>query len=85
MIKPEIPTEEKQGPEPPEDAYKESRETYWDGEWLESEIYDLHALQPGNELGGPAVLEGAATTFVVPPEYETWVDEHRVHHLSRVD
>ncbi|GAA0472537.1 hydantoinase/oxoprolinase family protein (plasmid) [Halococcus dombrowskii] len=85
VIKPEIPTEEKQGPEPPEDAYKESRETYWDGEWLESEIYDLHALQPGNELGGPAVLEGAATTFVVPPEYETWVDEHRVHHLSRVD
>jgi acetone carboxylase beta subunit len=85
VVKPEIPTEEKQGPEPPEDASKESRETYWEGEWLESEIYNLHALQPGNELSGPAVLEGAATTFVLPPGYETWVDEHRVHHLSRVD
>lgn len=83
VVKPEIPTEELQDSEPPEDAYKEARETYWDGEWLESDIYDLHALNPGNELSGPAVLEGEATTYVVPPEYETWLDEHRVHHLTR--
>lgn len=83
VVKPEIPTEEMQDSEPPEDAYKEPRETYWDGEWLETDIYDLHALLPGNELSGPAVLEGEATTYVVPPEYETWLDEHRVHHLTR--
>lgn len=82
VVKPEIPTEEKQGPEPPEDAYKEPRETYWDGEWVETDIFDLHALQPGNEISGPAILEGAATTFVLPPGYGTWLDEHRVHHLS---
>lgn len=82
VVKPEIPTEPTQGPEPPEESYKESRETYWEGDWIETEIYDLHALQPGNEIAGPAVLEGAATTFVLPPGYETWLDEHRVHHLE---
>jgi acetone carboxylase beta subunit len=82
VVKPEIPTEETQGPEPPEGAHKEPRETYWEGDWIETEIYDLHALQPGNEITGPAVLEGAATTFVLPPGYETRLDEHRVHHLS---
>jgi len=85
VVKPEIPTEELQDSEPPENAYKEPRETYWEGEWLETDIYDLHALNPGNELSGPAVLEGEATTYVVPPEYETWLDKHRVHHLARED
>jgi N-methylhydantoinase A/acetone carboxylase, beta subunit len=85
VVKPEIPTETPVGPDPPEDAYKESRESYWDGEWLETEILDLRSLQPGNELTGPAVLEGAATTFVLPPGFETHLDKHRVHHLSTVD
>ena len=82
VVKPQIPEEPLQGPEPPEHAYKTPRQTYWDGEWLETEIYNLHALQPGNEVTGPAVLEGAATTFVVPPEHYTYLDEHRVHHLT---
>ncbi len=82
VVKPEIPTEELQDSTPPDTAFKEPRETYWDGEWLETEIYDLHALNPGNELAGPAVLEGEATTYIVPPGYETWLDEHRVHHLT---
>ncbi|MFT4945069.1 MAG: acetone carboxylase beta subunit [Halovenus sp.] len=85
VVKPEIPTETPVGPDPPEEAYKQSRDSYWDGEWLETEILDLRSLQPGNELTGPAVLEGGATTFVLPPGYETRLDEHRVHHLSTVD
>ena len=85
VVKPEIPTETPVGPNPPEDAYKEPRESYWDGEWLETEILDLRSLQPGNELTGPAVLEGAATTFVLPPGYETRLDEHRVHHLKQTE
>lgn len=84
VVKPEIPTEEVRGPEPPADARKDSRDTYWDGEWLVTDVYDLHALDPGNELAGPAVLEGEATTYVVPPGYETRLDEHRVHHLRTV-
>lgn len=82
VVKPEIPTEETHGPEPPEEAFKETREAYWDGEWLETEIYDLHALKPGNELQGPAVMEGAATTYALPPDCTTYLDEHRVHHLT---
>jgi acetone carboxylase beta subunit len=83
VVKPEIPTEEVQGAEPPEDAHKGSREAYWDGVWIKTDVYDLHALNPGNELSGPAVLEGEATTYIVPPDYETSLDEHRVHHLTR--
>ncbi|WP_244209753.1 hydantoinase/oxoprolinase family protein [Haloarcula quadrata] len=85
VVKPEIPTEETQDPEPPEEAFKETREAYWDGEWMETKIYDLHALQPGNELSGPAVMEGAATTYALPPDCETYLDEHRVHHLTRTE
>jgi N-methylhydantoinase A/acetone carboxylase, beta subunit len=85
VVKPEIPTEEVVGPEPPEDALKGSREAYWDGEWGETAVYDLHALNPGNELSGPAVLEGEATTYVVPPNYKSSLDKHRVHHLMSED
>ena len=85
VVKPEIPTEEVQGSEPPEDAHKGSREAYWDGVWIQTDVYDLHALNPGNELSGPAVLEGEATTYIVPPDYETSLDKHRVHHLTRAD
>ncbi|WP_299266632.1 hydantoinase/oxoprolinase family protein [Halorientalis sp.] len=82
VTKPKIPEEEPVGPEPPEAAFKSPRNAYWDGNWLETRIYDLHELEPGNKVSGPAVLEGAATTFVLPPEYETHLDRHRVHHLK---
>jgi acetone carboxylase beta subunit len=82
VTKPKIPEETPVGPEPPEAAYKDSRTTYWDGDWLDTRIFDLHALDPGNEISGPAVLEGAATTFVLPPGFETRLDRHRVHHLT---
>ena len=85
VVKPEIPTEEKGGPAPPEDAFKDTREAYWDGEWMETQVYELHSLQPGNELTGPAVMEGAATTYALPPDCETYLDEHRVHHLRRTE
>ena len=82
VTKPEIPESEPVGPVPPESAFKEPRDTYWDGDWLDTRIFDLHALEPGNEVSGPAVLEGGATTFVLPPNYETRLDRHRVHHLT---
>lgn len=82
VVKPQIPEEPVVGPEPPEESRKESREAYWDGEWRSTQVFDLHALQPGNEITGPAILEGEATTFVLPPNHETYLDEHRVHHLS---
>ena len=85
VVKPEIPTEEPQGPEPPEAARKGTREAYWDGEWKETAVYNLNALQPGNEVDGPAILEGAATTYALPPECESYLDEHRVHHLTRTE
>jgi acetone carboxylase beta subunit len=82
VTKPKIPEEEPVGEEPPQSAFKEPRDAYWDGDWLETRVLDLHELVPGNVVDGPAVLEGAATTFVLPPGYETRLDRHRVHHLS---
>jgi acetone carboxylase beta subunit len=82
VTKPKIPEEEPVGSEPPEAAFKSPRDAYWSGDWLETRIFDLHELRPGNEVAGPAVLEGAATTFVLPPGYETRLDRHRVHHLE---
>jgi N-methylhydantoinase A len=45
------------------------REAWFGGERYETTVYDRRALTPGETVGGPAVLEQAESTAVVPP---TW-------------
>jgi acetone carboxylase beta subunit len=35
-------------------------------------------------MPGPCVIESDATTFVVPPGFETFMDKHRLFHLIEV-
>lgn len=42
----------------------------------------MEALQPGNHIVGPAVIESDSTTFVVPDGFETYLDKHRLFHLK---
>jgi N-methylhydantoinase A len=37
-------------------------------------VYDADQLLPGNELGGPAVIEADDTTILVHPGQRLWVD-----------
>lgn len=82
--KPQIPEEELQGKEPPEESRLGTRRFYRKGEWKEAQLYQMESLLPGNEITGPAIIESDATTFVVPDGFETYLDKHRIFHLKEV-
>lgn len=57
---------------------KGQRPAFWgaDHGWLDSGVYDLAALKPGNVVEGPAVIEAVDTTIVIDPDRTFRVDEH---------
>ncbi|MDO6562407.1 hydantoinase/oxoprolinase family protein [Amphritea sp. 1_MG-2023] len=83
--KPNIPEEAKVGPNPSAEARQGTRPFYYEKSWVEADIFKMELLQPGNEIKGPAVIESDATTYVVPPGFETFLDENRLFHLIECD
>jgi N-methylhydantoinase A len=49
----------------------------------ESAVYDGDRLAAGHRIDGPAIIEEAATTVVVPPGYSCTVDKIKNYILSR--
>jgi len=82
--KPKIPKEDEQGETPPRDAFLGTRKFYRKRRWVDAMLYKMEALCPGNRVVGPAIIESAATTFVVPDGFETFLDGHRLFHLKEV-
>jgi N-methylhydantoinase A/oxoprolinase/acetone carboxylase beta subunit len=65
--------------EDPSSARKGSREAFWPGSSngkVETEVYDLDKLAPGNIVSGPALLESEYTTVVVPPARQLRMNEY---------
>ena len=60
----------------PAAALKRKREVYFKelGGYTETACYDEKILRPGNVVTGPAIIEEAKTTLVVPPDCEVTVD-----------
>ncbi|MCL4129061.1 UNVERIFIED_CONTAM: hypothetical protein GTU68_019396 [Idotea baltica] len=82
--KPSIP-HEKEGSATPDDSAKiGERPFYYNSEWVTAQLFHMESLNPGNRISGPAVIESDATTYVVPPGFETWMDGHRLFHLIEV-
>lgn len=82
--KPSIP-HEKEGSATPDDASRlGERPFYYNSEWVTAQLFHMESLNPGNRITGPAVIESDATTYVVPPGFETWMDGHRLFHLIEV-
>ncbi|WP_299200386.1 hydantoinase/oxoprolinase family protein [uncultured Amphritea sp.] len=79
--KPNIPEEPEVGPTPSEESRQGTRPFYYEKQWVEAEIFKMELLQPGNQVKGPAVIESDATTYVVPPGFETFLDVNRLFHL----
>jgi N-methylhydantoinase A len=52
------------------------QKAYLGGEWTTAQVFDEHAIAPGAELEGPAIIELADTTVVVGPEQQASVDAH---------
>jgi acetone carboxylase, beta subunit len=82
--KPKISEEPLSGKQPPKEAFGGKRRVYWEGAWTTADIWEMEALKAGNEIKGFAIIESPATTFVVPPGFETYLDQHRIFHLSEV-
>jgi N-methylhydantoinase A len=55
-------------------AIKSHRKAWFDGQQLDTPVYDGAALAAGNLIEGPAIIEEATTTVVVPVSYRCAVD-----------
>ncbi|MFQ5594410.1 MAG: hydantoinase/oxoprolinase family protein [Anaerolineae bacterium] len=60
-----------------------SRPLHWNGASMETAIYNWADLTPGNIVSGPAVIEGASTTYLVGPGWQLGKDEFANGHLTR--
>lgn len=59
-----------------EDALRHTRDVMYDGTVHETRVYDGPRLPPDSAFDGPAIVEGAESTTVVPPEQRVRVDEY---------
>jgi acetone carboxylase beta subunit len=80
--KPVLPEDLDGGPVPPTEAFLGTRPFYRHKRWLDAKLWQMEALKPGNRIVGPAIIESASTTFVVPDGFETRLDKHRLFHLK---
>jgi N-methylhydantoinase A len=64
-------------------AIKRQRSAWFDGQAVETTVYDGALLRAGNVFHGPAMIEEATTTVVVPSRYEVKVDEYRNYVMTR--
>jgi N-methylhydantoinase A/oxoprolinase/acetone carboxylase beta subunit len=81
-----VPGQELNLPELPmaegEAAPADHRQAFFDG-WVETPVYELEALKPGHSLLGPAIVQAAYTTAVIPPGHRFHVDKHGLGILDR--
>jgi len=61
---------------------KERREVWWSGGFQETDIFEMTEVRNGHTIEGPAVLEAESTTFILPPDRRTTLDEHGIFHLE---
>jgi N-methylhydantoinase A len=62
----------------PEGARKGERDCYWQqaGGFEQTPVYDYDALGAGDEIEGPAILEGRDTTVLVEPDWTAAMNGH---------
>ena len=63
-------------------AQKSTRECIFDGVPIETPVYDGSLLSTGNRFEGPAIVEEAKTTVVVPPTFTCEVDRQHGYVLN---
>lgn len=68
------------GKSDPSAAFKGTRQAYIGGRWHEAKLYEMDLLEPGHEVLGPAIVEHPATTLVVHPGDDVFLDEWTLLH-----
>lgn len=71
----EMREEEEKGPNP-DQAYKNTRDVYFEDGMMETPVYNRNKLRNGNIVESPAVIEESTTTIIVPPGWQAKVDEY---------
>jgi N-methylhydantoinase A len=56
---------------------------FWDGEAWPTPVYEGASLRAGHRFPGPAIVEEATTSVVVPPAYSLEVDPWRNYVMTR--
>ncbi|HPD61457.1 MAG TPA: hydantoinase/oxoprolinase family protein, partial [Thermodesulfobacteriota bacterium] len=64
-------------------ALKGKRQAFFEGKFMDTPIYDIARLEYGNEIQGPALLEQATSTTVVPPGWKATCDTFGNFELKR--
>ncbi len=64
--------------EDPSAARTTSRSAYWPelGDRLDTPVFSFDALQPGNRVEGPGIVQMEFSTIVVPPGQQLRIDQH---------
>ena len=57
-----------------EQALLRRREVMFEGEWIQTPVYDREALQAGDRMEGPAIVVEYSATTVIPPDARAAVD-----------
>jgi N-methylhydantoinase A len=63
-------------------AIKSHRKAWFDGASRQTPVYDGAKLAAGNKIDGPAIIEEATTTVVIPASYHCTVDNIRGYQLQ---
>jgi N-methylhydantoinase A/acetophenone carboxylase len=73
------------GAEPPRTAHRPSRQAYWPslGGFKETPVFTFEALEAGNTVLGPALIEARDTTYVLEPGWRFMLDHYRNGILER--
>ena len=64
-------------------ARKGTRKVAWGSPQGQAQLFRWEALQPGNQVEGCAILEGAQSTYFVPQGWTLVVDEYGNAKLNR--
>jgi len=82
---PEFPRHPLTRSAPPPEARREVRPVFFDQKgWLDTPVFWRPALQAGNRIQGPAIIEQYDDTTVVPPGWEAAVDDYLNLRLRRI-
>lgn len=60
-----------------EDAVKEEREVYFDGQFMQTKVYNREKIPVLSEIKGPAIVDQLDTTTVIPPDFTAKVDVYK--------
>lgn len=71
--------------EDPSAALKWGRKVFFNDEWLDSNVYEMEALNAGNVVMGPSIIEATDTTLVLPKGFKAVRDEYMNFVLTPAD